>query len=304
VPGLKFPIKRDGLIRLAESFRNEFQNKYHKTVSVIEHPLHVIKKLPHNRVYKDKESLSNDLIAIASKDNELYKNHFISDGTPKYAGCYFDTFDSPNIDYNEKSKSHTMELLNFMAQTELESKKRELEKWQPNSKEDLKFKELELKKIAESLTYRPSSLNSLLNQPTMTQSPQQSGQAQQSQWPYKEDSSKPRLRKDETLFPFYVPGFTFPTTKEKLIQYLDPQNESGKRGIELIFARGLPDDRREYNKEELTGELSRVARHKGETTTTEVSSGKTMKIAGITIITEPFPHHLAHVKEKEKPTVS
>jgi hypothetical protein len=167
VPGLKFPIKRDGLKRLAESFRNEFQNKYHKKSGSIEHPLYIIKKLPRDLVYKDKERLSHDLITIARKDNKLDKNHYIRDDTPKYAGCHFETFDSPDID-NEKFKSHTMEVLNYIAQTELESKKRELEKWQPNSKEDLKFKERELKKIADSLTYRPSSLNSLLNQTTQS----------------------------------------------------------------------------------------------------------------------------------------
>lgn len=167
VPGLKFPIKRDGLIRLTESFRNEFQSKYHKTSGPIEHPLYLIKKLPRNLVYKDKERLIQDLITIARKDNKLYKNHYIDDDTPKYAGCYFETFESPNID-NKKFKLHTMEVLNFMAQAELESKKRELEKWQPNSKEGLKSKERELKKIADALTYRPSSLNSILNQTTQS----------------------------------------------------------------------------------------------------------------------------------------
>jgi hypothetical protein len=167
VPGLKFPIKRDGLIRLAESFRNEFQNKYHKTSVVIEHPLYIIKKLPRDLVYKDKERLSYDLITIARKDNTLYINHYIRDGTPKYAGCNVESFNHPDID-NEKFKSHTMEVLNYVAQAELESKKRELEKWQPRSKEDSKLKERELKEIADALTYRPSSLNSLLNQTTQS----------------------------------------------------------------------------------------------------------------------------------------
>jgi hypothetical protein len=146
VPDLKFPIKRDGLIRLAESFRNEFQNKYHKTSGSIEHPLYIIKKLPHDLVYKDKERLSHDLITIASKDNKLYKNHYISDGTPKYAGCNLESFDSPNFD-NEEFKSHVMEVLNKEAEAELESKKKTLERWPARTKEELRHKKRELEKL-------------------------------------------------------------------------------------------------------------------------------------------------------------
>ena len=53
------------------------------------------------------------------------------------------------------------------------------------------------------------------------------------------------------------------------------------------MTRHLPDDKREYNKSELEGELSRVARYKEKTTLIRVS-GETMKIVGI-VITEHNP---------------
>jgi hypothetical protein len=104
-------------------------------------------------------------------------------------------------------------------------------------------------------------------------------------------------KEDEILYPFYLPGFTFPTTKENLIQYFEKlQRESGRKyNIELAMTRHLPDDKREYNKSELEGELSRAARHKEKTTLTRVDSGKTMKMVGIVIETEHDPS-----KEKEK----
>jgi hypothetical protein len=124
-------------------------------------------------------------------------------------------------------------------------------------------------------------------------------QQEQYQWPYKEDSSRPKLREDETIFPFYLPepGFDFPTTKEKVIQHFEKlQRETGKKhNIELGIASGLSDDKREYSKSELEGELSKVARHKVKITLTEVSTGKIMKIVGVVIETEYDPW-----KEKEK----
>jgi hypothetical protein len=107
---------------------------------------------------------------------------------------------------------------------------------------------------------------------------------------------------DKTVITYFIPGkFSFPTTKEKLVQYLEKFQKTGAKFDEkLALARRLPDDGREYNIEDLTSKLTRVARYKEGIIITDGKTGKPLKVVGVIVETELHRHSAAELNEMLK----